>query len=308
MKKVDPGNPLGVIALFISLIYGMASALLGYSADKLSQCERWPIIWFVVSFPVLVLAVFCYLVVKHHGKLYSPKDFSSDAGFLETLSPKEASARKRDEAVEFAVDAEAAVASAENDTIPSPSIENQTAGAASAEPIDEPAVAEEVGNDRSDSSPLDYAVQAGNGLKTFTVASIADELTAITRYIASVTQPFSYPGTIFDIRLHGSGAVFDAAYVDDNCLHCLEVKYIPIGMMVAARWNDLRQLCIKVKDSSMARDVKVRIVIVHNMTPVQLHRARMTEGKYFSDLNFVTFNYLVRKAIPSLEELKDKGF
>lgn len=79
-------NPLGIVALFISLIYGIASLLLGLSAEKLTCYERWPLIIFIVVFPVLILIVFYELVTKHHGKLYAPGDFKDDGSFLKTLS------------------------------------------------------------------------------------------------------------------------------------------------------------------------------------------------------------------------------
>ena len=82
-------NPLGVIALFISLIYGFASLLLNSSADKLTVAERWPLIVFIVAFPVMVLIAFYKLVTNHHGKLYAPSDFKDDKSFLRTLSPEE---------------------------------------------------------------------------------------------------------------------------------------------------------------------------------------------------------------------------
>ncbi|EHY0994014.1 hypothetical protein [Vibrio parahaemolyticus] len=82
-------NPLGIIALFISLIYGFASLLLNSSAEKLTENERWPLIIFVVIFPVLVLIAFYRLVTNHHGKLYAPADFKDDNSFLRTLSPEE---------------------------------------------------------------------------------------------------------------------------------------------------------------------------------------------------------------------------
>ncbi|AUL95810.1 hypothetical protein ACM6XL_004336 [Vibrio vulnificus] len=82
-------NPLGIIALFISLIYGFASLLLNSSADKLTENERWPLIAFIVVFPVLVLITFYRLVTNHHGKLYAPGDFKDDKSFLRTLSPEE---------------------------------------------------------------------------------------------------------------------------------------------------------------------------------------------------------------------------
>lgn len=82
-------NPLGIIALFISLIYGFASLLLDSSAEKLTVAERWPLIVFVVVFPVLVLITFYKLVTGHHGKLYAPADFKDDKSFLRTLSSEE---------------------------------------------------------------------------------------------------------------------------------------------------------------------------------------------------------------------------
>jgi hypothetical protein len=82
-------NPLGIIALFISLIYGFASLLLNSAAENLTVQERWPLIIFIVVFPILVLVTFYKLVTNHHGKLYAPGDFKDDKSFLRTLSPEE---------------------------------------------------------------------------------------------------------------------------------------------------------------------------------------------------------------------------
>ncbi|MFN1621113.1 hypothetical protein [Vibrio rotiferianus] len=82
-------NPLGIVALFISLIYGFASLLLSSAIDKLQALERWPLILFVVIFPFSVLYVFYKLVTNHHGKLYSPSDYKDDGSFLRTLSDDE---------------------------------------------------------------------------------------------------------------------------------------------------------------------------------------------------------------------------
>lgn len=74
-------NPLGIIALFIVLIYGFASLVVGAS-DKLQPNERYPIVWFLVTFPVIVLGTFAWLVSRHYEKLYAPKDYSTDEAFL----------------------------------------------------------------------------------------------------------------------------------------------------------------------------------------------------------------------------------
>jgi hypothetical protein len=75
-------NPLGIIALFISLIYGMSALLLGTTVSSLSPSNQTNLVWFVIAFPVAVLAAFLWLVAKHHRKLYSPADYRSDEGFL----------------------------------------------------------------------------------------------------------------------------------------------------------------------------------------------------------------------------------
>lgn len=75
-------SPLGIIALFIILVYGFASLVVGASS-QLSQEERTIIVYFMVTFPVMVLVVFSWLVSNHHHKLYRPDDFKKIDGFIE---------------------------------------------------------------------------------------------------------------------------------------------------------------------------------------------------------------------------------
>lgn len=67
-------NPLGIIALFIVLVYGFASLVTAF-AGSFTAAERLPLIYFLVSFPILVLGVFGWLVSKHSAKLFAPSDF-----------------------------------------------------------------------------------------------------------------------------------------------------------------------------------------------------------------------------------------
>lgn len=78
-------NPLGIIALFLVLVYGFACLVLGFNTN-LQSSERLIIVWFLVIFPVVVLGVFVWLVSCHHEKLYAPKDYSSDKSFLQGLT------------------------------------------------------------------------------------------------------------------------------------------------------------------------------------------------------------------------------
>jgi hypothetical protein len=80
-------NPLGIIALFIVLIYGFATLLIGAS-EHLQTVERMPIIWFLTIFPVIVLCIFAWLVSSHHKKLYAPSDFKDEKIFAEIENPQ----------------------------------------------------------------------------------------------------------------------------------------------------------------------------------------------------------------------------
>jgi len=97
-------NPLGIIALFLLLVYGIAGLVFGLAAKNLSVLERQPLIWFLVVFPVLVLVLFAWLVARHHTKLYAPSDYRDTEGFFRALSATEQRAR---------VDAEVEVLQAE---------------------------------------------------------------------------------------------------------------------------------------------------------------------------------------------------
>ncbi|SDL33419.1 hypothetical protein SAMN05428961_104682 [Paenibacillus sp. OK060] len=79
-------NPLGIIALFISLIYGIAGLVLTISNNTLDINQNWVLIWFVVFFPVLILITFVYLVVNHHQKLYGPGDYKDERNFFRPLN------------------------------------------------------------------------------------------------------------------------------------------------------------------------------------------------------------------------------
>lgn len=82
-------NPLGIIALFVSLIYGFACLVLSTSINNFDgSCERLPLIWFIIIFPFSILIAFIYLVVKHHTKLYAPRDFKDERNFVNAYMGK----------------------------------------------------------------------------------------------------------------------------------------------------------------------------------------------------------------------------
>lgn len=79
-------NPLGIIGLFISLIYGFACLVLGVSISNLQTAnERLPLIWFIIIFPIVILLAFIFLVINHHQKLYAPSDYKNEDNFLKSM-------------------------------------------------------------------------------------------------------------------------------------------------------------------------------------------------------------------------------
>lgn len=74
-------NPLGIIALFIVMVYGFASLVAAFS-NSFAPGEKVPLIYFLVIFPILVLAVFAWLVSCHSAKLYGPGDYKNEENYL----------------------------------------------------------------------------------------------------------------------------------------------------------------------------------------------------------------------------------
>lgn len=95
-------NPLGILALFLVLVYGFACLVVGLGVKSLSAPERLPLIWFLVLFPVLVLWTFYRLVTRHHRKLYAPGDYKDERLFVTPL-PVDAVEEKVEQEVEAVV-------------------------------------------------------------------------------------------------------------------------------------------------------------------------------------------------------------
>lgn len=75
-------SPLGIIALFIVLIYGIAGLVFGVSVGSLGDYPKLILVWFLVAFPATVFLMFVYLVIFHYWKLYGPSDFADQKDFL----------------------------------------------------------------------------------------------------------------------------------------------------------------------------------------------------------------------------------
>ena len=63
-------NPLGIIALFISLIYGFACLVVTTGIKNLDPELQSRLIWFLVVFPNAILLTFVYLVANQIGRAH----------------------------------------------------------------------------------------------------------------------------------------------------------------------------------------------------------------------------------------------
>lgn len=90
-------NPLGVIGLFIWLIYSIAGLVFASSASELSYSIQLILALFVVMFPAAILAVFYILVTKHHKKLYAPSDYKDERLFFRPATDKEVREKNEEE-------------------------------------------------------------------------------------------------------------------------------------------------------------------------------------------------------------------
>jgi hypothetical protein len=79
-------SPLGIIGLFVTLIYGISSWLFSGILTELDHSLQKILVGFIVLYPLILLAAFIFLVTKHHTKLYAPKDFRDDSNFLQYSS------------------------------------------------------------------------------------------------------------------------------------------------------------------------------------------------------------------------------
>lgn len=78
-------NPLGIIALFIVLVYAVASIVLSFAGPEFYSNPWHPAVVFLAVFPLLVLAAFTFLVARHHRNLYAPRDYKDSKDFFHGL-------------------------------------------------------------------------------------------------------------------------------------------------------------------------------------------------------------------------------
>jgi hypothetical protein len=76
-------NPLGIIALFIVLVYAVASIVITFAKPVFYHNPFHPAVLFLAVFPIVVLGAFTYLVAERHMNLYAPQDYKDQANLWE---------------------------------------------------------------------------------------------------------------------------------------------------------------------------------------------------------------------------------
>lgn len=80
-------SPLGLLALCLVFVYGVAGAFSGVAVAHLGEGQRSVLVAFLVGYPLAVLAALYRLVTRHHLKLYAPADFREERHFVEVGRP-----------------------------------------------------------------------------------------------------------------------------------------------------------------------------------------------------------------------------
>lgn len=79
-------NPLGIIALFVTFIDGIAGLVISVNFEHLhGAAERLPLIWFIVVFPIMVLLSFIFMVLKKPQNLFGPGDYDNQELYLKAI-------------------------------------------------------------------------------------------------------------------------------------------------------------------------------------------------------------------------------
>jgi len=71
-------NPLTVIAIFAAITEVMGIGVLPFVSDA----NQSTFLWFIIVFPLLLVALFFLTLNFNHKVLYSPSDYREDSSFL----------------------------------------------------------------------------------------------------------------------------------------------------------------------------------------------------------------------------------
>lgn len=74
-------NPLTLKAIFAGIVETVATCVIPFVSKEVQQ----DLIWFVVTFPILLVLLFFTILFFKPKNLYSPSDFKDERNFLKTM-------------------------------------------------------------------------------------------------------------------------------------------------------------------------------------------------------------------------------
>ena len=86
LLRSSPNNALGVI----SLLVGIVELAFAYPVTTLTGTAQIVVIAFMVSFPVLLLAGFFFVLIRFPENFYSPSDFQDPELFTQLVTRRDA--------------------------------------------------------------------------------------------------------------------------------------------------------------------------------------------------------------------------
>jgi hypothetical protein len=289
-------NPLGIIALFISLIYGFACLVVTSEAADFEYSLLAPLVWFLVVFPVLVLVAFVYLVSKHHTKLYAPSDFKDENNFWKPLTTAKINERLTDEAI--LIDENYNESEISQETIQDDEVNNQvTVSVPSTSKVENDSnhkaiILPEKCNKKNTPNEIEKREKYFNNVKNeyflieeLAIRKVASELNAkIDRH---VQINFA----------NGVSIETDGVSFIKNKLYLFEVKYIKGDHISSAMIQNIRRI---IERAETVNDIKTKfvLIVVHDSKNGEDIKKKIQEffppqsGKY--QFKFFNFDNLTR--------------
>ena len=295
-------NPLGIVALFIFLIYGIASLLLGLTASVLESGERYLLVSFVVVFPIVVLLAFYRLVTLHHGKLYSPGDFKDEANFFRMLTPAEDYSRLNEGVEEVILNNSGIVPNEISNEVNEPAAEIGSSRADQASHVDRP-----VSASSDESAVVTANMDSVGNYHARLVAEMAkkDELTknllSIDQNVAKLlTREYRTPVSS-GVEVGGAGVKYDHAVLQNGLPIFFDVKWLPKPMLnigTARRFVEAANRTINV----LGLGVKIVLILVYDFDKSFVEVIEKQWKGYLADIPRVELRMVHRDELNNLSD------
>jgi hypothetical protein len=283
-------NPLGIIALFISLVYGLACILFINTVNSIPYQIILILTIFITIFPVFILASFTYLVIFWPKHLYGPGDYKDEKNFIESLSLKRKEAR---------IDAEISQIKQSSDS-ESTGIRQETE--AGKEVLDSQGQNTIGVKEADEKAKLDSEKKMhpqfkinGSVLRTkyiiaeqFAIDKLEKEYNTVIKRQVSIKLP------------NNKHVEVDGFFQTENFFYFIEVKYIVDSNNIDRIKGSINDLYLKLVDT-ISTNLKIIVVIVYENSPIDKIKGHIES--YFTDNRILHFEYFEFNNLININEL-----